>query len=127
MTEQIENKTGSSGLDWLWLTATVVLVIGGLVAFYSLNADMVAVRVSAVVAGTVLGIVAFAMSSWGRLAWQFGLSSRVELRKMVWPSYEDTRKTTLIVFVFVVVMGFFFWGVDALFGWITRHLLGTGT
>jgi preprotein translocase subunit SecE len=126
MTDQ-NDKKASAALDMLWLTTAVVLVVAGLSAFYLLAPQQATVRVASVIAGTVFGVLAFSRTSWGLDAWQFGVSSRVELRKMVWPTYEDSRKTTLIVFVFVLVLGFFFWGVDALFASITRHLLGTGT
>ena len=66
------------------------------------------------------------MSALGQTVWQFALGSRVELRKMVWPSIDETRKTTLVVFVFVVILGLFFWFVDWVLAWGTRHLLGTG-
>jgi preprotein translocase subunit SecE len=66
------------------------------------------------------------MSSQGRFVWQFAVSSRVELRKMVWPTVPDTRNTTLVVIVFVIVLGLFFWVVDWVLAFSTRHLLGTG-
>jgi preprotein translocase subunit SecE len=127
MTDNIDKKNGIAPLDWLWLTVSVALIVGGLLAFYVFGLPSMALRATLVTLGAVLGIGAFAMTIWGREVWQFGLSARVELRKMVWPSYDETRKTTLIVFIFVVILGAFFWGVDALFAWITRHLLGTGT
>ncbi len=57
---------------------------------------------------------------------QFVLDSRVELRKIVWPERRETGITTLVVFGFVVVGGIFFWLVDALLTWATRHLTGQG-
>jgi preprotein translocase SecE subunit len=45
---------------------------------------------------------------------------------MVWPTVPDTRRTTLVVFLFVALGGVFFWIVDWLLAWATRHLLGTG-
>ncbi len=127
MTEQTDKTAGGGALDWLWLGASLALVVGGLAAYYGLTTQPTAVRVVAVLAGIGLGAGAFAMSALGRLVWQFALGSRVELRKMVWPTIEETRKTTLVVFVFVVILGLFFWGVDAFFAWATRHLLGTGS
>ena len=38
--------------------------------------------------------------------------SRIELRKIVWPSRNETGMTTLVVFVFVIAAGLFFWAVD---------------
>ena len=112
MTEQTDKMGGVGALDWLWLVATLVLVVGGLVAYYALNTQPTVVRALAVLAGVGLGGGAFAMSALGRTVWQFALGSRVELRKMVWPSIDETRKTTLVVFVFVVILGLFFWFID---------------
>jgi len=127
MTEQTDKTAGGGALDWLWVAVALALVVGGLVAYYALNTQPTALRVIALLAGVGLGVGAFAMSALGQTVWQFALGSRVELRKMVWPSVDDTRKTTLVVFVFVVVLGLFFWGVDAFLAFATRHLLGTGT
>jgi preprotein translocase subunit SecE len=126
MTEQIDKTAGGGVLDWLWLVAATALVVGGLVAYYALNAQPTVLRVIAVLAGVGLGAGAFAMSTLGQTVWQFALGSRVELRKMVWPSIDETRKTTLVVAVFVVILGLFFWFVDWVLAWGTRHLLGTG-
>ena len=37
-------------------------------------------------------------------------SSRIELRKVVWPNRQETVQVTLVVFVMIVVLGLFFWG-----------------
>jgi preprotein translocase subunit SecE len=126
MTEQTDNTAGGGALDWLWLVAALALVVAGLTAYYALSTLPTAARTLAVLAGVGLGAGAFAMSSLGQTVWQFALGSRVELRKMVWPSIDETRKTTLVVFVFVVILGLFFWFVDWVLAWGTRHLLGTG-
>jgi len=128
MTKQTEKPTGGSGLvDVLWAVVAGVLVIAGLVAYYALTAQPMYVRAIALIAGLVVGVGVFAVSGYGRLTWQFMLGSRVELRKMVWPSMRDTRVTTAIVFVFVVALGIFFWIVDWLLAHGTRALLGTGS
>ena len=126
MTEQTDNKAGGGVLDWLWLFASLALVVGGLVAYYWLAGQPTPLRFATVLAGVALAVGAFWMTSWGRSVWQFVLGSRVELRKMVWQTVPETRKTTLIVFVFVVFLGLFFWVVDWLLALGTRHLLGTG-
>ncbi len=126
MTEQTEITTGDARLDTVWLIAALILLLGGLVVFYWLNTQPMPLRAAAVIAGFALGVGAFAMSSQGRFVWQFAISSRVELRKMVWPTVPDTRNTTLVVIVFVIILGLFFWMVDWVLAFSTRHLLGTG-
>jgi preprotein translocase subunit SecE len=66
------------------------------------------------------------MSSQGRGLWEFALASRVELRKVVWPTMPDTQRLTIMVVVFVIIAGAFFWIIDWVLAWATRHLLGTG-
>ena len=128
MTEQTDNKTGDSAwLGVLLVVVAIALLLAGLVAYYVLNTQPAPVRIGVLLVGAVLAVGVFALSPLGRTTWQFALGSRVELRKMVWPTGRDTRVTTVIVFVFVVVLGLFFWGVDALLAYGTRHLLGTGT
>ena len=126
MTEQTDNKTSSGALDALWLVASAALLVGGLVGYYWLVGRPAPLRYAVVLVGVLAAAGAFWMSTPGRLVWEFILGSRVELRKMVWPTVPDTRKTTLIVFLFVAMGGVFFWIVDWLLAWGTRHLLGTG-
>jgi preprotein translocase subunit SecE len=52
--------------------------------------------------------------------------SRVELRKVVWPTRDETTKMTLVVFAAIVIMALFFWVLDMLLGFITRSLTGQG-
>lgn len=126
MTEQTDNKAGGGALDALWLVLSVALLVGGLVGYYMLAGRPTPLRFATVLVGVVTAVGAFWMTTSGRSAWEFILGSRVELRKMVWPTVPDTRRTTLVVFLFVALGGVFFWIVDWLLAWATRHLLGTG-
>jgi len=50
----------------------------------------------------------------------------MEVRKVVWPSRQETVQTTLIIGLVVIVAGLFFWGIDSLLFMITRALTGQG-
>ena len=43
--------------------------------------------------------------------------TRIELRKVVWPTIEETLKTTGIIMIAVIVVAIFLWIVDAFFTW----------
>jgi preprotein translocase subunit SecE len=116
----------AGGADTARLVMAVVLVVAGIVAFYTLDSAPLWERWLAVVAGLVLGVAVVATSAYGRAVYQFVLDSRVELRKIVWPSRRETGMTTLVVFGFVIVGGAFFWIVDLILAWATRHLTGQG-
>ncbi|MGB2103151.1 MAG: preprotein translocase subunit SecE, partial [Luminiphilus sp.] len=50
--------------------------------------------------------------------------SRMEIRKVVWPTRQETTQTTLIVFVFVIITGLILWGLDSVLGWLASLILG---
>ena len=45
---------------------------------------------------------------------------RAETAKIVWPTREETVRTAIFVFIFMVILSIFFLGIDTLFGAIVR-------
>ena len=72
------------------------------------------------------GIFVALQSSQGRTFWQFVQGSRVELRKVVWPTRQETLQTTLVVFVAILALGIFFWILDWVLGAVTAALTAKG-
>lgn len=75
----------------------------------------------------VTAIVAFAivgLTEKGLAFLKFTKEARVELKKVHWPTRQETVQTTLMVVVMVVVVGLFLWGVDAFFMWGINKLTG---
>jgi preprotein translocase subunit SecE len=108
------------------LGAAVVAIAAGVAGYYLLGNDATWLRWVSVVAGIAVAALVLALSRFGTDFREFVDSARVELRKIVWPSREDTGKTTLVVFIFVGVAALFFWGLDLLLAWATRALTGQG-
>ena len=46
-----------------------------------------------------------------------------EARKVVWPSWEETVRTAIFVFIMMLILSLFFLGVDSLFSAVVRWLL----
>ncbi len=42
---------------------------------------------------------------------------KAELKKVVWPSLKKVRQNTLIVIIYVLIVGLVIWGLDMLFTW----------
>jgi len=125
MSEQAD-KGGTTFLDTAKLALALVTLVGGIGAYYWFSNVPTALRLLMVLAATGVGAALLFWSAQGKVLWQFIQGSRVELRKMVWPTRDNTLKTTLVVFVFVVLLGLFFWFVDMVLAWATRHLTGQG-
>jgi preprotein translocase subunit SecE len=124
MTDQVQEN--ATALDALKLAAGVVILAAGIAGFYLLVDLPIWLRWIIVLAALVVGALVGLQSYQGKTFWQFVQSSRVELRKVVWPNRQETMQVTLVVFVMIITLGLFFWGVDTLLGFLTKWLTGRG-
>ncbi len=127
MTASDETRVQDAGTsDKAKLAVAILLVIAGVAGYYVLEGRPAWLRWLSVAAGIVLAAVAIGFSRYGTALQQFIADSRIEMRKIVWPNRQETGMTTLVVFVFVVIAGVFFWGLDLALAWATRALTGQG-
>jgi preprotein translocase subunit SecE len=121
-----QTETSESGvLDTIKLLVAAVALIGGLYAYYYYETQVAqALRVLMVLGGTAVGIGIAMTSTQGHRLWHFIQGSRVEIRKVVWPTKQETTQTAIAVFVFTLVMMLFFWALDSGLLWLTRTLVG---
>ncbi len=125
MNDQAE-KSGVAFVDVLKIALAAAALLGGVVAYYWFKDEAQVLRVLMVLGGLVAGLALLVWSAPGRELWAYVQSSRVELRKMVWPTRQETWRTTLVVFVFVMALAVFFWIVDMGLAWGARHVTGQG-
>ena len=115
----------SSFIDTIKLLLSAAVLFSGLFSYYYYLQVSLPLRVLMVLGGLLAG-TAIAMTSFqGKQLFSFIQSSRVEIRKVVWPTNQETSQTTMAVFVFTLVMGIFFWGLDSFLLWLTRTLVGS--
>ena len=121
---EVQTSVGASAKDTTLMILSTLLLLAGIVAFYWYDELALPFRIAMVIAGLAAGAGLAWFSWYGREFWQFALAARIELRKVVWPEREETIKTTYVVFIFAIVMGVFFWGLDWLLTLLTRLLSG---
>ena len=122
----VQTETGASALDTVKLFLAIVVLIGGIAGYYYYPDLSVLIRAGGVLASVVIAIVIVMQTAMGRDMWQFIQTSRVELRKVIWPNRQDTTQTTLAVIVFVIILGLFFWALDLGLLAVTKYLTGQG-
>jgi len=105
---------------------SVVFVIAGIAAFYYFSDVQLLYRVLGLI--VVIVVVGGMMLSTevGKNVWKFILESKQEVRKVVWPTREETTRTTLLVFAMVSIVGLFLWLLDMFLFWGVRLLTGQG-
>jgi preprotein translocase subunit SecE len=124
MTEQVQQS--ATVLDTAKLVAGGMILAAGIAAFYLLADWPIWLRWIIVLAALAVGMLVSLQSAQGRTLWGFVQSSRVELRKVVWPDRQETLQVTIVVFVMIVVLSLFFWALDSLLGFLTRWLATGG-
>jgi|SRR6185436_2585358 preprotein translocase subunit SecE len=109
--------------DIVKLVIAAAMVVAGIAGYYLLAANSIVLRLLAVVAGIVAGIVAAWTTASGQQFLAFAREALVEVRKVVWPTRKETIQTTAAVFAFVVVMAVFLWVSDKTLEWVLYDLI----
>lgn len=108
-------------VKWLIVAALVVV---GVVGNQYFSAESILYRVlGLVVLAAVAGVVAL-QTARGQAFAVLLKEARVEIRKVVWPTCQETTQTTLIVVAVVLVMALLLWGLDSLLGLLVSLIVG---
>jgi preprotein translocase subunit SecE len=114
--KQIENLKSNPD-QWKTILAVLIL-IAGLALYYVNPLDFNSLTKVLITLLVFIGAaMVFIKSSQGDRFVHFLKETRIELRKVVWPTREETAKTTGIIMIAVVIVAIFLWIVDAFFTW----------
>ena len=102
----------SNKLDVFKLLIAIAVLILGIVGFYYYENESQLYRVLGVVFAVIVAIAISATTSLGQNLIGFGREARMEVRKVVWPTRQETLQTTFMVIVAVIIIGIFLWLID---------------
>ena len=122
MNTSIENKAGS--LDWLKWLVVAALLAGGVFANWYYQDEMLLLRVAGLLATAAVAILLALQTERGKAIWYLLKEARTEVRRVVWPTNQETTQTTLVVIAIVFVFALILWGLDSLLGWIVSSIIG---
>lgn len=108
-------------VKWLLVAG---LVVAGVVGNSHFSAEPILYRVLALLVLAVLACVIGYHTEKGANIWELMQGAMIELRKVVWPTRQETNQTTLIVVVVVIIMSIILWLLDTFFGWIASMIIG---
>jgi preprotein translocase subunit SecE len=120
MTEtNIEEKSSNS-----YLIISIGVMITGIILFYYFSDIRLFYRVLGMISVLILsGFIGY-QSNFGKLVYSYITDSKVELKKVTWPTKQETTQTTLGVIVVVIIVGILLWLFDMLLGWAIGTLYG---
>ena len=119
-------ETEPTMVDTAKLVAAVAIALVGFVAYYYFGDASVALRSLGVLVAVGIAVFVGLQSAQGQSLWRFIHAARVELRRVVWPTREETIQTTIAVLVFALIMGVFFWLLDLGLLYATSKITGQG-
>ncbi|MDK6707186.1 preprotein translocase subunit SecE [Pseudomonas aeruginosa] len=108
-------------LKWLLVAVLVVVAVVGNQYF---SAQPILYRVLGILVLAVIAAFLVLQTAKGQAFFSLAKEARVEIRKVVWPSRQETTQTTLIVVAVVLVMALLLWGLDSLLGWLVSMIVG---
>ena len=122
MSQQVESNFNiQSKLLWLIGLCLISLAVWGNSYFSDIG---LLYRVLGVVGILFVSLFVLRFTIFGNQTNNLLLQSSTEIRKVVWPNRTETTQTTLIVTVAVLIASLILWGLDSLFSFLIKLLLG---
>jgi len=103
---------------------SLTLLLAGIVMFYY----FVDIRLFYRVLGLLFILIASSLilyqTNFGKTIYGYVIDSKIELKKVSWPTKQETTQTALGVIVIVVIIGILLWLLDMLLSWAIGTLYG---
>jgi preprotein translocase subunit SecE len=117
-------ESGQSILDWAkWIVVTA-LVAGGVFGNWYYQDQSLLTRVLALVAVAAVAALVALQTEKGRAVWVLAKEARTEIRRVVWPTRQETTQTTFIVVILVIIFSMILWGLDSVLSWFVSSVIG---
>jgi len=123
----VETRTKTEitvALDYLKWIVAIVLIAVSVVGNHYFSAEPLLYRVFGVLIVAFLAIVVVLQTVKGKFFVQLVKEAHNEIRKVVWPTKQETTQTTMIVVAVVLIMALLLWGMDSLLGWLISLIVG---
>jgi preprotein translocase subunit SecE len=113
-------------LDAVKLLLSITLLVAGIAGFYYYETEGLIYRVLGLLVFVLVALGVVYTTNLGQSIVGFGRESRAEVRKVVWPTRQETMQTTLMVIVAVIILGIFLWLIDMMLVNAVQYLTGRG-
>ncbi len=122
----MNSEAGTEKLDVFKLSLALLIILADLVCFYLFDDYSLLFRVIALLAGVAVSVVIALQTAKGKEIWSYFHDAQIEVRKVLWPTRQETIQTTLIVVIVVIIVAIILWLLDMFLGWSISSLMGHG-
>ena len=105
----------STGLNaFLWSLTVLIVAAAAVGNIYFVEQFSTPIRVVGVIIALIIALVFAALTNQGTKFLSFFKDARVELRRITWPTRQETTQTTLIVAGVTLLVSLILWGFDSI-------------
>lgn len=119
------NMRSQNTKETVMLSIAVGVVALATAGQYVFSAQPLLWRFVGLLLAFAVAVLITARTELGKRMWAYWQDSVIELRKVVWPTKQETIQSTIAVLAMVFVMGLVLWSIDAilvrLVAWIVKQ------
>lgn len=120
----METKIDSQGTtDVLKIIAAVTMLGLGLVGFYYYSNIPDLYRIVALIVVVSIALLLYTSTAEGQKTLGFLKAAQNEIKKVVWPTKQETSQTTLVVLVVVVIFAIILWLLDLVLSSLIKFVI----
>ena len=108
-----KQNTETYNFDWLKWSAIALITALSIVANYYYASYAVSLRVIGWIVWLLVIMAIASMTAKGAQSIEYLKEANIELRKVVWPTRQETVQTTIMVIVMVSLVGAVLWAIDS--------------
>ncbi|VFP84348.1 Protein translocase subunit SecE [Candidatus Erwinia haradaeae] len=116
-----KKKKKSEIYQWLGAVILLVIAVAGTIGYHDIPLPLhILCIMILIIAAASLAL----LTTLGKLVLTFVQQSYTEVRKIIWPTRQETLHTTLIVTVVTAIMSLILWGLDGILVRLVSFITG---
>jgi preprotein translocase subunit SecE len=124
MSANTEAQGSGRGLEAIkWVVVAILLIVAVVGNFYYREVTLPLRALAVVILIAAAGGIAL-LTTKGKATMAFAREARTEVRKVIWPTRQETLHTTLIVAAVTAVMSLILWGLDGILVRLVSFITG---
>lgn len=117
-------KPEKSFIDTVKLVFAIALLVFGIAGFYYFASYALLYRVIGILVMLGMSVGLVFTTTVGRVVWGFVKESKAEVRRVIWPTRQETMQATMLVVALVFIVGLMLWFMDMFLFWGVGILTG---
>lgn len=107
-----DTREQGSPIDIIKWLIVITLLAAAIIGNQYFQDQILALRVAGILGLLAVAVVIAITTVKGKAAFLLVKDANIERKKVVWPTRQETIKTTIVVAIFVTIMALFLWLVD---------------